>query len=91
MAFSCGVAPRVKTSAFAIISGKNYRIVSSRRKGEKSQIVSLEYLADLTSAQIAERLGKENIIVSPRGKRLRIAPHFFNNRVDIERLTEALP
>ncbi len=44
----------------------------------------------LTSVEIAEHLQKENIIVSPRGDRLRIAPHFFNNREDIERLAENL-
>jgi selenocysteine lyase/cysteine desulfurase len=41
--------------------------------------------------EIAERLQKENIVVSPRGDRVRIAPHFFNNREDIERLVKRLP
>lgn len=74
-----------------LLGGKNYQIFSSRQKSEKSQIVSLKYLGDLTSKQIAERLQTENIIVSPRGDRLRVAPHFFNNQADIEKLVEALP
>jgi selenocysteine lyase/cysteine desulfurase len=74
-----------------LLAGKNYEIVSSRAKGEKSQIVCIEHAGGITSNEIAERLQNENIIVSPRGSRLRIAPHFFNNREDIERLIEALP
>lgn len=73
-----------------LLAGKNYEIVSSRAKGEKSQIVCLEPTGDLTSVDIAKRLESENIIVSPRGSRVRIAPHFFNNREDIERLAESL-
>ncbi|HEY0428681.1 MAG TPA: aminotransferase class V-fold PLP-dependent enzyme [Pyrinomonadaceae bacterium] len=74
-----------------LLAGKNYEIVSSRAKGEKSQIVCIKNLAGLTSNEIAGRLENENIIVSPRGSRLRIAPHFFNNREDIDRLVEVLP
>jgi cysteine desulfurase / selenocysteine lyase len=73
-----------------LIAGKNYEIVSSRAKGEKSQIVCIKNNNGLTSNETAENLAKENIIVSPRGDRVRIAPHFFNNREDIERLAEHL-
>jgi len=68
-----------------LMAGKNYEIVSSRAPGEKSQIVCIESNDGLTSNEIAARLQGENIIVSPRGSRVRIAPHFFNNREDIER------
>lgn len=74
-----------------LLAGKNYELVSSREKSEKSQIVCLKPLGDLSSSKIAERLQNENIVVSPRGERLRIAPHFFNNREDIERFIEILP
>jgi cysteine desulfurase/selenocysteine lyase len=74
-----------------LLAGKNYEIVSSRARGEKSQIVCVRHLNGLTSNDVAERLQNENIIVSPRGDRVRIAPHFFNNREDVERLIEALP
>lgn len=74
-----------------LLAGKNYEIVSSRAKGEKSQIVCIRNLDGLTPNDIAERLQNENIVVSPRGERVRIAPHFFNNREDVERLIEALP
>jgi len=74
-----------------LIASKNYEIVSSRAKGEKSQIVCIKHRGGLTSNDIFKHLERENIIVSPRGDRLRIAPHFFNNREDIEKLAENLP
>ena len=74
-----------------LVAGKNYEIVSSRAKGEKSQIVCVRHRNGLTSNEIAKRLEEEKIIVSPRGDRLRIAPHVFNNRADIEKLAEMLP
>jgi selenocysteine lyase/cysteine desulfurase len=74
-----------------LLTGKNYEIVSSRANGEKSQIVCIKNNDGLTPVDIANHLQKENIIVSPRGDRVRIAPHFFNNREDIERLAENLP
>lgn len=74
-----------------LLAGKNYEIVSSRARGEKSQIVCIKNNDGLTSIEIAKHLEKENIIVSPRGERVRIAPHFFNNREDIERSVENLP
>lgn len=73
-----------------LLAGKNYEIVSSREKGEKSQIVCIRHLGGLKPMEIAAHLERQNIIVSPRGERIRIAPHFFNNREDIEKLTENL-
>ena len=73
------------------VAGKNYEIVSSRAPDEKSHIVCIRHRDGLTSNEIAEHLGKEKIVVSPRGDRLRIAPHFYNVREEIDRLVEALP
>lgn len=69
----------------------DYEIVSSRLPGESSAIVCIRHRNGLTSNQIAARLEEHNVIVSPRGDRLRIAPHFYNNSDDIERLIECLP
>ena len=74
-----------------LLQNKDYEIVSSRLKSEKSQIVCLKHRGGLSPNEINKRLEKEQIIVSPRGDRLRIAPHIFNNRADIERLIEFLP
>ncbi len=73
------------------LAGKNYEIVSSRRPGEKSAIVCIKHLGGMPANHIAAQLEAEKIIVSPRGDRLRIAPHFYNNVEDIERLIAALP
>lgn len=73
------------------VAGKNYEIVSSRAPAEKSAIVCIKHLNGLSSNQIAKQLERQRIIVSPRGDRLRIAPHFYNNSEDIDRLIEALP
>jgi cysteine desulfurase / selenocysteine lyase len=70
---------------------KNYEVVSSRLKGEKSQIVSIMPKSDTDSMRLAAMLEQQRIIVSPRGIRLRIAPHFYNNLSDIDRLIKALP
>jgi cysteine desulfurase / selenocysteine lyase len=70
---------------------KNYEIVSSRLKGEKSQIVSIMPKADTNSTKLAQLLEKKGIIVTARGSRLRIAPHFFNNLSDIDRLIKNMP
>lgn len=73
------------------LSGSNYEIVSSRTPSEKSQIVCIKHRGGLSSNQVASHLENEKIIISPRGERVRIAPHFYNNIQDIERLLEALP
>ncbi|MFM9905707.1 MAG: aminotransferase class V-fold PLP-dependent enzyme [Pyrinomonadaceae bacterium] len=73
------------------LAGKDYEIVSSRAPSERSQIVCIKHSNDIPATQIAVQLESENIIVSPRGDRLRIAPHFYNNIGDIDRLIKALP
>ncbi len=74
-----------------IVPSEKYEIISSREKGEKSAIVCIKHRGGLTPTEIAAELEKENIIVSPRNDRIRIAPHFFNNYADIEKLAEYLP
>lgn len=73
-----------------ILDRKKYEIVSSRRRSEKSQIVCIKHRGGLSPTEIAARLQSENIIVAPRGERIRVAPHFFNNREDIEKLAKNL-
>ena len=74
-----------------MLAGKNYDILSSRAPGEKSAIVCVKHRGGIHCSDIAKTLQQAKIIVSPRNDRLRIAPHFFNNEEDIERLVEHLP
>ena len=74
-----------------MLAGKDYDIVSSRAAGEKSAIVCVKHRGGMPCGEIAAHLQKADIIVSPRNDRLRIAPHFFNNSEDIERLAAELP
>ena len=69
----------------------NYEVVSSRRAGEKSQIVCIRHTGGLTSMDLYSHLKKRNIITAPRGDRLRISPHFYNTLEEIEELVKALP
>lgn len=78
--FMCEILPR-----------ENYEIISSREKGEKSQIVCIKNKNGLAAQEVFKYLEERNIIVSARGERIRISPHFFNNREDIEKLVENLP
>ncbi len=74
-----------------LLAGRNYEIVSSRAPREKSPIVCIKNNDGIAPNEIAKHLEREKIIVAPRGEGIRVAPHFFNNRADIERLTENLP
>ena len=74
-----------------LLAGKNYEMVSSRAPGERSAIVCIRHLNGLTCNDIAKHLEEKNIVISARADRLRIAPHFYNNREDIERLVASLP
>jgi selenocysteine lyase/cysteine desulfurase len=71
------------------LHGGPYKVVSSRRAGEKSQIVCLRGV--LPAMAVYAHLKKQNIITAPRGDRLRIAPHVYNTPEEIDALVEALP
>ncbi|HEX8492758.1 MAG TPA: aminotransferase class V-fold PLP-dependent enzyme [Pyrinomonadaceae bacterium] len=73
------------------IQWRDYEIVSSRRAGEKSQIVCIRHRGGQTPVALYSHLKRQNIVVAPRGDRLRIAPHFYNLTEEIETLVNALP
>ena len=69
----------------------DYEVVSSRRMGEKSQIVCIRNTAGLSPMDLYSHLRKRNIITAPRGDRLRISPHFYNTLEEMDELVKALP
>lgn len=73
------------------LAGRNYEIVSSRLTLERSHIVCIRHLGGLTSGEVAAHLESKHVTVSPRGDRVRIAPHFYNVSNEIDRLIESLP
>lgn len=73
------------------LSGRDYEILSSRRAGEKSQIVCIRHQDQWGPMELYAHLKRQNIIVAPRGDRLRIAPHLYNIAEDIDALTSSLP
>lgn len=72
------------------VSEKGYRVVSSRRNGEKSAVICIRH--DRHSAEsLYAHLEERRIITTHRLGRLRISPHFYNTRSEIDRLVEELP
>lgn len=72
------------------LQGSDYEIVSSRKKKEKSQIVCIKNKKGASPNDIYNHLKNRNIIVAPRNDRVRIAPHFYNTKEEIDALVEAL-
>ena len=73
---------------------RGYDIFSSRREGEKSAVVCVRHQRDAagySAEALYHLLNREGIITTPRLGRLRIAPHFYNIREEIDRLIEILP
>ena len=67
-----------------------YKVVSSRLAAEKSQIVCIRHTGGMTAMAVYAHLKERNIITAPRGDRLRIAPHVYNTRAEIDALVDAL-
>jgi selenocysteine lyase/cysteine desulfurase len=73
------------------VVARGYRVVSSRDKSEKSQIICLEPQGEWTPLALYAHLKKQGIVAAPRGERLRISPHLYNTIEDMEALASALP
>lgn len=69
---------------------RGYQAPSSRREGEKSAIICLQH-EKYSAQEIYHLLNDRRIITTPRLGRLRVSPHFYNTREEIDQLIEALP
>ncbi len=64
-------------------------VVSSRRPGEKSVVICCRH-PRLSAEDLYHRLDRQRIVTTPRRGRLRISPHFYNLREDIDHLIDTL-
>ncbi|HEY7547691.1 MAG TPA: aminotransferase class V-fold PLP-dependent enzyme [Blastocatellia bacterium] len=69
---------------------KGYQVISSRLKGETSGIVTCKHEKH-SPGHLYRLLRSKDIITAPRAKRLRISPHFYNTREEVDTLVDALP
>ena len=73
------------------LNEKNYKVVSSRAPGEKSQIVCIRHLGGMSAMALYAHLMSRNIVTAPRAERLRISPHLYNTSQELDELIKALP
>lgn len=72
------------------LTSKGYRVVSSRLPGEKSGVVTCTHERH-SQRELHRLLRAKNIITAARANRLRISPHFYNTREEVDELIDALP
>lgn len=72
----------------SLLESKGLRLYSSRAEGERSGIFS--FVAPGAAGDLARRLRQSGVEAAVRGGRLRLSPHFYNNREDLQRVARAL-
>jgi cysteine desulfurase / selenocysteine lyase len=72
------------------LTAKGYQVYGSRKPQEISAIVTCTH-ERYTPKELYHLLHEKNIIAAPRVGRLRISPHFYNTRTEIDALIDALP
>jgi cysteine desulfurase/selenocysteine lyase len=73
------------------LKGRGYQVVTPVvYRHERSGIVSFQH-GQYDAAQLERRLTEARVVVSRRGKFIRVSPHFYNTEDDIDRLLSALP
>ncbi len=70
------------------LHSRGYRVASSLGEHERSGIVT--FVPRSPPAALAERLRKAGVLVAARGPGLRVSPHFYNDRGDVDRFLAAL-
>ena len=72
------------------VEERGYQVIGTGKREDRSAIVVFEG-EGVPAEETCQRLAARDIIVSTRFGRLRVAPHFYNSREDVDRLVEALP
>lgn len=68
-----------------------YELLSSRLPGEKSQIVSIRHRGQYSPMDLFSYFKGKSVVTAPRGRGLRISPHFYNTFEEIEQFVRLLP
>ncbi len=72
------------------LQSKGYTVISSRKPGETSGIVSFTSTRHPHANLVAD-LERRHVIIVEREGRLRASPHFYNTEAEIDRLLDGLP
>lgn len=72
------------------LKAKGYDVISSRQKGETSGIITCTHERHSLSS-LHRLLLSKRFITARREGRLRISPHFYNTREEVDALIDALP
>ena len=72
------------------LSERGYQVISARRESEKSAVICCRHEKH-SAESLAQSLGERQIVTAARAGRLRISPHFYNTRDEIDRLIACLP
>lgn len=70
--------------AAAGLAARGFHVISSRRPGETSGIVTAVH-PDIPAGDFVRRLAAADIVAAARAGRFRISPHFYNTEEEIDR------
>jgi selenocysteine lyase/cysteine desulfurase len=76
--------------AAAGLAARGFRVISSRRAGETSGIVTAVH-PEIGAGDLVHRLAAVDVVVAARAGRFRISPHFYNTEEEIDRCLRTLP
>jgi selenocysteine lyase/cysteine desulfurase len=74
----------------AALQSSGFKVVSPRGAGEKSGIVSIELPTLEEAERLHQKLDKLKFVLSRYGRIIRVAPHFFNEKAEIDALLQAM-
>ncbi|MGH7885655.1 MAG: aminotransferase class V-fold PLP-dependent enzyme [Thermodesulfobacteriota bacterium] len=71
-----------------LAGNRNYKIISPLDISKRGGIVS--FSGDFDKQKLRDKLEENNIMVNFRGGAIRVSPHFYNNKNDIENLFQKI-
>ena len=72
------------------LRGKGYRVLSPWEEGERSGILLFDH-PDHEPEALVDLLLRAGVVVTRRGSGVRISPHYYNNKEEVEIFLGALP